>query len=82
MGDAGVGLMRNLGRFLGHVMAGVTASPGAAAPREVRRTVETESREDGVVLRRTVIEEVDVPRGRARTDERSADRGTDEHHAS
>lgn len=57
-------LMRNLGRFIGHVVAGVRSDPASArgaAPREVHRTVSEESRPDGVVLRRTVIEEVEVP---------------------
>lgn len=54
-------LMRNLGAFFGHVWAGVRADPGAPRTRrEVRRRVEEESR-DGVILRRTTIEEVELP---------------------
>jgi len=60
-----VGLMRNLGRFVGHLAAGVRSKPGAPATKEVRRSVEEETRQDGVVLRRTVIEEVEVPTARA-----------------
>lgn len=59
---AAVGLMRNLGRFFGHIAEGVRAKPGGAERQEVRREVEQRAREDGVILRRTVIEEIEVPR--------------------
>lgn len=54
--------MRNLGRFFGHVAAGVRTSP---ARREVSRDVEerqVETPTGRVTLRRTVIEEIEVER--------------------
>jgi hypothetical protein len=53
-------IMRSLGEFVGHVVKGIRTDP-AAKPEttEVRRTTETEERER-VILRRTVIEEVEV----------------------
>ena len=62
--------MRSLGLFVGHVARGIRAKPGNDAPgegrtrREVGRHVEEEER-DGVVLRRTTIEEVELPAGRS-----------------
>ncbi|MFO0894432.1 MAG: hypothetical protein U0574_05680 [Phycisphaerales bacterium] len=62
------GLMRSLGRFFGHIVAGVRTpaarAGGSAGSGATRRTVESETREDGVVLRRTTIEEVRYPPGR------------------
>jgi hypothetical protein len=55
-------LMRSLGEFFGHVWQGVKTDP---SKKVVRREEEVETREtkDGkVVLRRTVIEEVEVKR--------------------
>lgn len=49
--------MQSLGEFFGHIARGVKTDP---TKREVRRTVEEERREDGVILRRTVIEEVEL----------------------
>ncbi|MDZ4755253.1 MAG: hypothetical protein SGJ11_12275 [Phycisphaerae bacterium] len=49
--------MKSLGEFFGHIAKGVRTDP---TKREVRRTVEEERRADGVVLRRTVIEEVEL----------------------
>lgn len=69
--------MRSLGEFFGHIAHAVRTDPakpaqagGAdeAAPVDrqvVRRTVEEEERETArgkVTLRRTIIEEVDLPR--------------------
>lgn len=60
-------IMRSLGEFFGHIVRGVKTDPGSAdRTREVGRHVEEEHR-DGVVLRRTTIEEIEV-------------RGTDEGH--
>lgn len=61
-------LMRSLGLFFGHVARGIRTKPGDDAPEgrtrhEVGRRVEVEER-DGVVLRRTTIEEVELPAGR------------------
>ena len=58
---APVGLMRNIGRFVGHIVSGVQSSPTKSARQEVSRSIEQETRPDGVILRRTVIEEVEVP---------------------
>lgn len=49
-------LMRSLGEFFGHIIKGVRTNP---AKREVSREVREQQREDGVVLRRTTIEEVE-----------------------
>jgi len=64
-------LARSLGEFVGHIRAGIRAKPGAErdnAPsvkrREVSRTVDEETVDTPrgrVTLRRTVIEEVDLP---------------------
>ena len=52
--------MHSLGAFVGHVVKGIRTDPAANKnSSEVRRTEEVEER-DGVVLRRTVIEEVEV----------------------
>jgi len=56
------GLMRNLGRFFGHIVAGAKSDP---TKQEISRQVEQETREtpDGpVTLRRTVIEEIEFER--------------------
>ena len=61
-------LMRSLGAFFGHIAKGistdVTRQPAKTADepdvREVRRTIEEEETPDGVVLRRTIIEEVEL----------------------
>jgi hypothetical protein len=59
-------LMRSLGEFFGHVVKGIRTDPAAGRERnEVRRTVEEEKRPDGVILRRTTIEEVELPPGTA-----------------
>jgi len=76
-----MGLMRNLGQFIGHIAAGfrTDASRGAAGTggagatgsagesgdrrqrRETNRRVEQREESDGVILRRTIIEEVEMP---------------------
>ena len=53
--------MRSLGQFFGFIAAGVRSD---ATRKEVTRTVEEERREGSVVLRKTVIEEVEY-RGQA-----------------
>mgnify|MGYP004275156511 CR=1 FL=1 len=53
-------IMHSLGAFVGHVVKGIRTDPAAKTnTTEVRRTEEVEDR-DGVILRRTVIEEVEV----------------------
>jgi hypothetical protein len=62
--------MRNLGEFFGHIARGIRTDPSKPAhgkPAEkvvARETVEEETRETPqgpVVLRRTIIEEVQLP---------------------
>lgn len=59
-------LARSLGEFFGHIRAGIKARPtDARERREVSRTVDEEtvdSPRGKVTLRRTVIEEIDLPR--------------------
>ena len=53
-------IMHSLGAFVGHVVKGIRTDPAAKnRTTEVHRTEEVQDRE-GVVLRRTVIEEVEV----------------------
>ncbi len=68
MPDQPKSIMRSLGEFFGHIAKGVRTDPAAAKTREVRRTIEEERREDGLVLRRTVIEEVELRPGQLPTD--------------
>ena len=51
-------IARSVGEFVGHIVEGVKADPSEDRTAEVRRTVE-ETTQDGVVLRRTTIEEVE-----------------------
>lgn len=60
MPDEPKSIMRSLGEFFGHIAKGVRSNPNK---REIRRTVEEERREDGLLLRRTVIEEVELRPG-------------------
>lgn len=66
-------LMRSLGEFFGHIAQGIKTDP---AKKEVRRTVEEETRPDGVILRRTTIEEVELKRGRKAEGAGSKDEGS------
>jgi hypothetical protein len=53
--------MRCLGEFFGNIAKGVKAKPGEDTERvEVNRTVEESTNEQGMTLRRTVIDEVEV----------------------
>jgi hypothetical protein len=56
-------LMRSLGEFFGHIIKGAKTDPGAPKRSVVRRQVEEEDRGD-VVLRRTMIEEIEIKPGR------------------
>jgi hypothetical protein len=64
-------LLRSLGEFFGHVRAGIRApvSPGERAV--VVRKEQEERREGNLILRRTVVEEVEI----RREDERDHDAG-------
>ena len=53
-------IARSLGEFFGHIVNGVKTDPAAGqASREVNRTVHEEDQGD-VILRRTVIDEVEL----------------------
>lgn len=53
-------IARSLGEFFGHIVSGVRTDPAATpARREVNREVREEDRGD-VILRRTVIDEVEL----------------------
>ncbi|MGP1310666.1 MAG: hypothetical protein ACTS27_10755 [Phycisphaerales bacterium] len=60
-------LARSLGEFFGHIRAGVRAKPGesdGARRRQVSRTVDEETVDTPrgrATLRRTVIEEIELP---------------------
>ncbi|HCA39070.1 MAG: hypothetical protein QF723_00505 [Phycisphaerales bacterium] len=53
-------LMRCLGEFAGHIIKGVRTPAEEDTRQEVSRTVE-ERTEDGVTLRRTTIDEIELP---------------------
>ena len=54
----------SIGAFFGHIVDAIVSDPNARTERvEVRKEVTEEQRPDGVVLRRTVIEEVVLPPG-------------------
>ena len=59
-------IARSVGEFFGYIVSGVKADPGATQRTEINRTVEEEDRGD-VVLRRTIVEEVEL-KGGADTD--------------
>jgi hypothetical protein len=57
--------MRSLGEFFGHIVQGIKTDVEPAKKTVTRQTVEEESRqtpEGTVILRRTIIEEVEVPK--------------------
>lgn len=53
-------IMRSLGEFTGHILKGIR-TPASTDRQEVRRTAQEETQPDGVVLRRTVVEEIELP---------------------
>ncbi len=57
-------IMRSLGEFFGHVWKAVTHDPTPTERREVSRRVEERTVENGegkVTLRRTIVEEIELP---------------------
>ena len=62
--DSPIWRMRGLGRFVGHVWGAISSPAGERDTVEVRREHEQEER-DGVILRRTTIEEIELPRDAA-----------------
>jgi len=62
-------IMRCLGEFFGNIAQGIKSQPGPKVHRtEVGRTVEEHTGEDGVILRRTTIDEVEVRESRPSED--------------
>jgi hypothetical protein len=62
-------LMRSIGEFFGHVVKGIKTDVDPANKTVTRQTVEEEVRDTPqgpVILRRTIIEEVQVPTKPAR----------------
>ncbi len=54
-------LMRCLGEFFGNIAQGIKTNPSPdAESTEVNRTVEEHATDEGVILRRTTIDEVEV----------------------
>lgn len=51
-------LMRNLGEFVGHIVKGAKSDP--AKRKQVIRKDVTEEKRDGITLRRTTIEEIEM----------------------
>ncbi len=58
-------LARNIGAFFGHIVEAIVTEPGASdeATPVTRTHLHEERRPDGVILRRTVIEEIVLPPG-------------------
>ncbi|MFO0783091.1 MAG: hypothetical protein U0636_05360 [Phycisphaerales bacterium] len=54
-------IARNLGAFFGHIAHAIRTDPDAPQKREVKRTTTEEKTPDGVILRRTTIDEVVLP---------------------
>jgi hypothetical protein len=49
--------MRSLGEFFGHVFKGIRTDPSR---KTIRKEVQEQQRDDGIILRRTTIEEVEI----------------------
>ncbi len=56
-------IARNLGAFFGHIVKAIKTSPDAPSSVEVNRSVQESRQPDGVVLRRTTVDEVVLPAG-------------------
>jgi len=70
-------LARNLGAFFGHIAKAIRTTPDEPRKVEVNRSVEEHRHEDGVVLRRTTVDEVVLPPGTSPPKcESTAPRGT------
>ena len=67
--------MEGIGEFFGHIIKGVKTKPEDtnSSTHEVKRTVEEERTEDGVILRRTTIDEVEIPKDQLRPAPRDDD---------
>jgi hypothetical protein len=53
--------MRSLGEFFGHIARAIKTDPNK---KVLKKTVEEEQRDDGIVLRRTTVEEIEMRRGK------------------
>ncbi|MFZ4573493.1 MAG: hypothetical protein ACOYN0_03785 [Phycisphaerales bacterium] len=60
-GEENKGIARSLGEFFGHIWQGVKADPRKPLRRESTETHERETPAGKVILRRTIIEEVELP---------------------
>lgn len=54
-------IMRSLGEFVGHVVKGLRTTP---AKKTLRTDVQEQRGDDGVILRRTTIEEIEYKKPR------------------
>lgn len=52
-------LMRNLGEFVGHIVKGAKSDP-SRRKYVIRKDAEEQQRDDGITLRRTTIEEIEI----------------------
>jgi hypothetical protein len=52
-------LMRSLGEFFGHIVHAVRSNP---SKQVIRKDTEETRSDDGVILRRTTIEEIEIDR--------------------
>ena len=62
-------LMRSLGEFIGHIVHAVRSDPSR---RTIRKTVEEETKGD-ITLRRTTIEEIEIPNRDLRVQRRKSE---------
>ncbi|MEZ6242609.1 MAG: hypothetical protein R3B57_06145 [Phycisphaerales bacterium] len=69
MGDKQITRMRGLGRFFGHVWGAVRSPAGRSERVEVRREIE-EERHGRITVRRTTVEEIELPEDWRREGER------------
>lgn len=59
-------IARNLGAFFGHIVKAIKTDPTAPPSVEVSRSVQEDRQPDGVILRRTTVDEVVLPPDHAR----------------
>ena len=58
-------IMRSLGEFFGHIVKAVRSDPDSRT-KLVKKTTQEHVREDGIILRRTTIEEVEIKQDQQR----------------
>lgn len=54
-------IARNLGSFFGHIVKAIKTDPNAQERVHVNKTMAEERQPDGVILRRTTVDEVVLP---------------------